>query len=116
MVAPSESSSAKLGLLVFPQEDPSAYLQVQVGAFESQPPEVVEYSQLVIPGPPVTSLGEPQESARGLTEKGFILGLNFPESPGPPAALQLTAPWAPLSFMSPLRGNWRLAPTKEISC
>ena len=54
-------------------------------------------------------------SAGSLNEKRLISGPNFPDSLGPPAALQLTAPRAPLSFMSPLRGNWCLVPAKEIS-
>ncbi len=107
---PSEISTPELGL-IFPQEDPQVYLQVQVGAFEHQAPAFQDYAHLMIPGPPAPGITGNETSAEGFTENRCVLGQNFPESPGPPAALPLTA----LSLMSPLRGFWCRAPVKEIS-
>ena len=58
-----------------------------------------------------------QISAKGLTEKGFILESNFHESPGPPTALQLTATLDPSEryVYEPCQGIWCLTPGKEIS-
>ncbi len=101
---PSEFLSPELGLLIFPQEDPSAYFGVQVGAFEPQPPVVQEFSQFMIPGPPAPGLTGNEMSAGSLTENRFVLGQNFPESPGPPAALPLTAPRGPSEPYEPSQG------------
>ncbi len=114
----SEFLSPELGL-VFPQEYPSAYLQVQVGAFEPQPPGPQEFAQCMVP-----SISPEQISAGSLDEKRFTLGLNFPETLGPPAALQLTAPPGPSELHEPSQGelvprinegNFMLTPT-ERSC
>ena len=86
--------------LVFPQEDPSADVHVQVGAFVPQPPVPQEFMQCMVP-----SIGPQQISVGDLNEKQFNSGPNFPESLGAPAAIQLTAPLGPSEIHEPSQGE-----------
>ena len=44
-------------------------------------------------------------SAEGINENLFTMGPNFPETPGPPVASQLTAPLGPSELHEPSRGE-----------
>ena len=57
---------------------------------------------------------ENQISAETGVETRFVLGSNFPESQGPPAALQLTAPLGPSELHEPSQGVLVPGTFKEI--